>query len=56
MTKRLLKELLDKARQRGADSMQLMRVNADESAVTKAVKDLGFERITTNYTMKKTFD
>lgn len=51
----LFKELLAKAQQTGADAVELLRVDADDSKVIEALGDLGFERIATNYTMKKTF-
>lgn len=50
----LLKELLSFARQKRADKIQLMNVNADDSAVIEVLRESGFERVATNYLMKKT--
>lgn len=50
----ILKDLIDKAREVKADDIQLMRVNAEDPALIEALRDLGFERVATNYSMKKT--
>jgi len=50
----LLKELLSFARQKRAGEIKLMNVNADDSAVTEVLRESGFERVATNYSMKKT--
>lgn len=49
----LLEGVLNKAKQVEADAVQLMKVNAEDSKVIEALRDLGFERVTTSYAMKK---
>jgi len=49
----LLKALLEKARQLGADVVELMRIDVNDSAVIEALSNMGFERIATTHSMKK---
>ena len=49
----LLKGLLEKAQQSGADAMELREVDAEDALVIDIFREAGFERIATNYTMKK---
>ncbi len=48
----LLRELLEKARQVGADAIHLAGVAADDSSTIEASRELGFERISTSYTLR----
>lgn len=50
----LLKALSEKAQKIGADAIELMRVDVGDSAVLEALSDMGFERIATSHSMKKT--
>ena len=49
----LVRELLEKAHKSGADVIDVMRVDVDDSAVIEALRGAGFERIATSYTMKR---
>jgi DNA-binding HxlR family transcriptional regulator len=49
----LLKALLEKASQLGADIIELMRIDVNDAEVIEAFSDMGFERIATTHTMKK---
>jgi len=49
----LLKALLEKAKQLGADVVELMKIDVNDSAVIETLSDMGFERIATTHTMKK---
>ena len=49
----LLKALLEKASQLGADVVELMRIDVNDAEVIEALSAMGFERIATTHTMKK---
>ena len=51
---RLFDELLDKARQMGADTVQLTGVTSEDSSTIQALRELGFQRTATSYNMSKT--
>jgi hypothetical protein len=54
MATSLFKALLEKAQEMGADAIELMRVDVGDSAVLEALSDLGFEKMATSHSMKKT--
>ncbi len=50
----LLEQLLRRAKEIGSDTVQITGVEAGDSEVVQALQDMGFERISSNYTMQKT--
>lgn len=55
VAQKFLEELLRLAKETGSDTVQITRVEASDPMVIQTLQDLGFERISTHYTMRRTF-